>query len=711
MRRTDFIRIVMATSALAGISQPAFAQAQSRADTPVSIAEDDAEMDRVGIVVTARRREERLEDVPVSVTAIGSETLAAVQATNVRDVAKLAPSLNIDSDSPTRAFVSMRGIGTTLSDSVQPGVGIFVDGIFLPATSFFNSPLLDVERVEVLRGPQGTLFGNNTLGGAINVVTKAPTDELSGRIDGSYAWADDYASLSGSLSGAIVPDKVRFRVSGAFHQEDGFITNTLIGGNLNASRQYSIRGRLDLLPSSSSKITLNAFYDSVRGGFFPYNQISGPTDYSYTSEQNLNSYGLDRYTGANAKGEFDLDSINTNLTLIASYVHRDREVVWDIDLGPTDFIRSNDFGKLDTYSAEARFETKWSDTISTLVGLFYTKYDDHAETNTYIVDADLLAPGTADTSNRNQAVFANIFWTPTDMLEIAVGARYDEQSLVSTSAFTTAAYTVNELQPRASVTLRWTPDFMTYASIARGVRGGGQNPPGSPNLIYGNDSVWTYELGTKFSAFDGDLTVAADVFYNDYTDYIGVNAIVPSTNSSAAIAVMLNTGDVESYGAEVEATWRLTPDWQVYGNVGLLHARTTDMSGFIAVTGFPLPTDKILYTPDWTFFVGTNYEVPIGDGVLKLDANLSGKGSRPGFSYSQVGPVFLDAFYVTNASIKYEIDNLEVGLFATNLFDEKYYSTYFDISILGSALPPALAFNTGVTGPRRRIGVTGSIKF
>lgn len=711
MRRINLVRFVLASSALAGFSQPAFAQSQSSAASADSVTADDPEADRVGIVVTARRREERLEDVPVSVTAVSSETLANVQANNVRDVAKLAPSLNIDSDSPTRSFVSMRGVGTTLSDSVQPGVGIFVDGIFLPATSFFNSPLVDVERVEVLRGPQGTLFGNNTLGGAINVVTKEPTDELTGRVDGSYAWADDYASLSGSLSGAIVPEKVRFRVSGAFHQEDGFITNTLIGGNLNASKQYSIRGRLDLLPSSSAKITLNAFYDSVRGGFFPYNQISGPTDYSYTSEQNLNSYGLDRYTGANAKGAFDLESINTNLTLIASYVHRDREVVWDIDLGPTDFIRSNDFGKLDTYSAEARFETKWTDTISTLVGLFYTKYEDHAETNTFIVDADLLVPGTADTSNRNQAVFANIFWTPADRLEVAVGARYDEQSLQSTSAFTTAAYKVNELQPRASVTMRWNPDVMTYASVARGVRGGGQNPPGSPNLIYGNDSVWTYELGTKFSAFDGALSVAADVFYNDYTDYIGVNAIVPSTNSSAAIAVMLNTGNVESYGAEIEATWRLTPDWQIYGNVGLLHARTTDMSGFIAVTGFPLPTDKILYTPDWTFFAGSSYEVPIGDGTLKLDANISGKGSRPGFSYSQVGPVFLDAFYITNASIKYEIGNVEVGLFASNLFDQKYYSTYFDISILGSALPPELAFNTGVTGPRRRIGVTASLHF
>lgn len=706
MRHAKFVHLILASSALIGVSQPAFAQVAA-GNAP---AASDSDGESNGIIVTARRREERLEDVPVSVTAVSGDTLASVQATNVRDVAKLAPGLNIDSDAPTRSFVSMRGVGTTLSDSVQPGVGIFMDGIFLPATSFFNSPLVDVERIEVLRGPQGTLFGNNTLGGAVNVVTKDPTDELTGRVDGTYAWADNFTSLSGSLSGAIVPDKIRFRVSGAYHQEDGFITNTLIGGDLNSSKQYSVRGRLDFLPSDNAKITLNGFYDYVKGGYFPYNQISGPTDYDYTSEQNLNSFGLDKYTGVNAKGVFDLEGINTQATLIGSYIHRDRHVLWDVDLGPTDFIRSDDYGKLDTYSVEARFETEWSDTISTLVGLFYTKYSDHAETNTLILP-DTLAPGSADTSNRNRAVFANIFWNPSDKLEIAVGARYDEQSLTSTSAFTTAAYKVNELQPRASVTLHWTPDFMTYASVARGVRGGGQNPPGSPNLIYGNDSVWTYEVGTKFDAFGGDLFVTADVFYNDYSDYIGVNAIVPSTNSAAAIAVMLNTGDVESYGAEIEATWRVTPNWKLYGNVGLLHARTTDMSGFIAVTGFALPTDKILYTPDWTFFIGTNYEMPVGNGTLKFDANLSGKGSRPGFSYSQVGPVFLDPYYITNLSVKYDIGNFEFGVFANNLFDEKYYSTYFDISILGSALPPGLASNTGVTGARRRIGVTGSLHF
>jgi iron complex outermembrane receptor protein len=570
---------------------------------------------------------------------------------------------------------------------------------------------VDVERVEVLRGPQGTLFGNNTLGGAINVVTRQPTNEFRGRVDGSYAPQDEFQSLSGSISGPIINDVLQFRVGAAFHKQDGFIKNTLIGGNMNPARQTSVNGTLRFLPANWATITVNSSYDEVKGGFFPYNQVNGPEDYQYTTQQNVNSLGTDRYFALNGKGEFDIDALKTKLTLIASYNLRKREVVWDVDLGPTDFLRSHDFGRLRTINFEGRFETQWSDTVSTLIGLFYSEYKDRSETNTFIVPANLLAPGVAFTTNRNKAVFATIFWKPTERFELAVGARYDDQSLQSSQAFTSAAYKAQEWQPRVTATLHWTPDFMTYASVSRGVRGGGQNPPGSPNLIYRNDSVWTYELGTKFSALDRRLTVSADIFYNDYKNYIGVNAIVPSTLSSAAIAVNLNTGDVTSYGAEIEANFRVTRNLRLYGNLGLLHARTTDMSGFIAVTGFPLPTDKILYTADWTGNAGASYETPLASGSLVLDANVSAKGRRPGFSYSQAGPTFLAPYYVTNASVTYKTEHVEIGLFATNLFNEKYYVTYFDKSILGTALPPGLAYNTGVTGDRRRIGVRASLKF
>ena len=121
--------------------------------------------------------------MPIAVSAFSGDQLREAKILAVKDVAALAPGLNINSDSVGRAFVSIRGVGTTLIDSVQPGVGIFFDGIYQPNTSYLNSPVVDVERIEVLRGPQGTLFGNNTLGGAINVITRKPSDEFRGRAD------------------------------------------------------------------------------------------------------------------------------------------------------------------------------------------------------------------------------------------------------------------------------------------------------------------------------------------------------------------------------------------------------------------------------------------------------------------------------------------------------------------------------------------------
>ena len=238
------------------------------------------------IVVTARRREERLQDVPIAVTAISGDAIKQQQLVVVRDVAAYTPGLNINSDSVGRAFVSIRGVGTTLIDTVQPGVGIFIDGIYQPNTTYLNSPLVDVARVEVLRGPQGTLFGNNTLGGAINVVTRQPSNEWQGRVDGALATGDNYASASGSISGPIVKDVLQFRIGAAYHKEDGFQRNLLAGGNQNPLETKSINGTIRFVPTNWARFTVNGGYDRVFGGSTPYFNVTGPRDYSLDGRSN-----------------------------------------------------------------------------------------------------------------------------------------------------------------------------------------------------------------------------------------------------------------------------------------------------------------------------------------------------------------------------------------------------------------------------------------
>ncbi len=672
------------------------------------------------IVVTARRREERLQDVPIAVTAISGDAIKQQQLVVVRDVAAYSPGLNINSDSVGRAFVSIRGIGTTLIDTVQPGVGIFIDGIYQPNTTYLNSPLVDVARVEVLRGPQGTLFGNNTLGGAINVVTRQPSNDWEGRIDGALAGGDNYASVSGSLSGPIVADLLQFRIGAAYHREDGFQRNLLAGGNQNPLETKSINGTLRFLPASWARFTLNGGYDRVFGGSTPYFNVSGPRDYTLDGRSNQRSLATIDYYAANLKGEFDVDSLATTITAIAAYNQSDTVSAGDGDYSPLDFFRSTSDRTLKTRTGELRLDTKWSEHFSTLIGAFYARSTTDATTTTTIVPAGLTVPGTATSENENIAGFATGFLNFGDGLDLAVGIRFDHQKLNASTAGLAAAYKANEWQPRATLTKRWTPGFMTYASVARGVRGGGQNGPGAPNLTYDGDSVWTYEIGSKTSAFGGRLTANVAAFYNDYRNFIGANALAPSTIRNPAtgqpagfVAINLNSGDVESYGAEAELAFNINKAWRVYANATLLHARVTDSSQFRAITGYAYPGDRILFVPDANYAIGTNLRLPFHDDqALVLDTNLIGKGARTGASLDAASVPILKAYHLVNASLTWQGGPIEVGAFATNLFNEKYLETYLDPSLLRRAgLPAPLVSGLAVQTARRRVGIRGTIRF
>ena len=379
------------------------------------------------VIVTARKRDERLKDVPIAVTAITAQTLEKEQINTVMDAASLAPGVNINSDAVGRAFVSIRGIGTTLIDTVQPGVGIFVDEIYQPDTSYLLSPLMDVQQVEVLRGPQGTLFGNNTLGGAISVTTREPTDTVRGFLSADYAGPDDYYTVAGSISGPIIPGVLDGRIGASEHSQDGFEKNVLAGGHADPLQQQSVSGTLRWILAPDATITLNAYYDRVHGGETSYVDVSGPQDYSENAALNANSLASYIYRGVNAKGVFDAG--NTKVTLIGSYDNRDGRAYGDGDFGPIDFIRAGGFNSLNTYSGEARFDTKWTDSISSLVGVFAADSKTSTTTIETLVPLSLTVPSTEISKINQEAVFGTVFFKLPGDIELATGLRYDHQTV------------------------------------------------------------------------------------------------------------------------------------------------------------------------------------------------------------------------------------------------------------------------------------------
>jgi len=708
------LNFAVSTAVLATMLAAAPAYAQDASGPAASEGEEDGV-----IVVTARKRDETLSDVPIAVTAIDGDTLTARGINSVREAAVLSPGLNINSDGSGRAFVAIRGVGVTLVQSVQPGVGLFIDGIYQPNTAYLNNPLLDVERIEVLRGPQGTLYGKNTLGGAINVITRAPSDVFEARANGSYAGPDNSWLVSGAVSGPIAGDVLGFRIAASHRQQDGFLTNTLLNKDANRFNTVSINATLRLAPSDGFSLTIKGYYDWIDGVNTPYSRVSGPTDYRRDVQFNTLNEVSYKYRGINARAEADLGG-GSKLSVIGAYDMRNSFFPDnDGDFGPTNTVRTVGRDSLRTMTLETRLDSEWTDQISTLVGLFTSNEATRANvTDTISLVHPILGPISIvrNTVSKNvadtYAAFGTMFWKPNSDWEVALGLRYDRENRVSRSAISGTILSIaklksSEWQPKLTVSRKWTPDLMTYVSVARGYRGGGFNAPTAPTRTYSGDSAWTYEAGAKYAT--PGLMLSGAVFYNDYKNYIGLNSIAPAAGGGL-VTVDLNTGDVESYGVELEAMVRPVPAWTIRGGFTYMHARITDDSAYVATTGRQLSSDRLTFQPDWLANISTDYRIEMGgDDDVVLSAGLFGKGKRLAATLNETTPTFLDSYWLANASIAYRTGPVEIALFANNLFNTEYFESYIEKTTLALAGLPAS--DLGITGDRRRYGVRASLKF
>lgn len=738
MRRT--LPLLLSVSAVALLASPAAAQVapavpqgsdaattpdqphpEQTTPTPAGTAPQVAQQQ--DIVVTARKREERLNDVPVAATAVTGDVIERRGLTSVRDIAQLTPGLNINSDAAGRAFVAIRGVGVTLVDTVQPGVGIFLDGVYQPNTSYLNNPLVDVERVEVLRGPQGTLYGKNTLGGAINVITRQPSNRLEAKAVGSYAGPDHAWFASGSVSGPLIRDRLQARIAYGHRQQRGFIRNTTLGIDANPLNTDTISGTLRAQPVGDVVLTVNGSYDWVKGGSTPYAFVTGPKDYRRDVQRNTTNYQYFHYKRANAKLETPI-GLATKLTLVAAYDERDlRSPAGDLDFSAIDLARQNGTDRLKTRTVEGRLDTQLTGTLSSILGVFASRETRDQDATTIILPGVLNITNRATnfTTNNTKAVFGTLFWRPSEAWELTGGLRLDHETrratgtvLVggATQVIVPAGLNDTHLSPRVALTRHWSRDLMSYASVSRGFRGGGFNSPAveAQGLrTYKGDKVWTYEVGTKVQSSDRRFSLAGSLFYNDYKDFIGLNSIVRASTGGFA-TVDLNTGDVRSYGAELEGYFKPVRQWTLSGGLSVQHARLTNFDIYTRVTGRTLGSNRLPFQPDWNFNLNSDYVVPVGSGDLTFSAGLVGKGSRIGASLNQTSAPVLSSYVLANGSISYRHGPIEVAAFVDNAFKKKYFESNIEKTTLALAGLPVVS-DIGIIGNLRRVGVRTRFRF
>ncbi len=658
------------------------------------------------IIVTAERREADIQDTPVAVTALTSVTLDNLQVTNTLELDRTVPNLSVRelSANPSTFNISLRGNtesvgGLSVSES---NVGVYVDGIYRGRLAGANLTFNDIERIEVLRGPQGTLYGRNTIAGAIKIVSRQPGDESW--VDVSAGYGDwDHTEFKGSIGGPIVDHTWAASFSMLYMENEGYKFNRAIGEDVGAMENVAGRVILNYLGSDTLDMTLTAFVASDdNDGFIPTSATYGgsPPTTSQAVFATGNIYTSQSTTPS--QGKTDQWSITLDISYDAgAFEFRSITGYMDLeDLFRADFTGGQEFSpgvygagfdrtavaNHDQFTQEFQLlGTTAGERLDWLAGLFYfTEAGDQVINDKF--GTFPLLPTTFDLKTDSYAVFGQLSYQWNSKVSIVGGLRYtqDSKSMDATIQdglfvfpVTLAAVSLDEdfssISPKLGVDVQVNDDTLAYAYVAHGFKGGGFNglAVGNPQILaspYNEETVWTLEGGIKTDLLDNRLRINAAVFYNQYDD-IQMTAIIDVASFSFAEQ---NVGKATVLGLEIEASARLSEGLRVFGNVGFMtdrYGRLDPLSSAAQNNAGDLPS-----TPAATGMVGFSYEQPISasgaDLKLKIGADIGYVGDHFG---EVTNSVLIEAYSQLNAyvAIGANDDRWQLRLAGKNVTDEQ----------------------------------------
>ena len=667
------------------------------------------------MVVTAQKRAQKLEEVPISVTAFDEEALALREFNQLEDLAYAAPNVNIASSTDARTTqFTMRGItGQTLFPGAESSVGIFVDGVYVNNPIAQNFDVLNVERVEILRGPQGTLYGKNTTAGAINVISRKPGEEFSGSGSVQYGNYNDIR-VKGSVEGPIVEGKLFGQVAATFHKRDGYATNTFLGTDIDTDDTKAIRAALRFTPTTQLEINLSG--DLLHQDRVPSVPDTTPED--RRDELDVAMSEKRDVQGVNLTADYTLANAN-KITSITAYRNYDWERVGDDDGLPQPAFISPVTESTWQISEELRLSSPAGQRLEWVTGLYFLHTDMDGSSDP-IIDPDLVfllnygvsctlfyapafcAPGVGQNRISQQtdtfAAFGQATFAFDEQWSLTGGLRgsYEKKEFRNTQSSTQlplfmavidASFdrSVSSVSPMVALEYKPKPGINLFASASQGFKSGGFNtgPVASPaqlvNTIYDDESLWSYEAGVKSEWFNKRLRVNLSAFFVDYKDLqaFKYDEVAPGVFSSR----ITNAATATSKGVELEITTVPVSGLTLGGGLGYIDARYDEFAGCGVAPGIP-PTaincsgNKLTGAPSMTGNLNATYYVPV-PGVKDLDFMLYGDWSYRGKSYFDVQNT------PTNVQAGYSILNLSTGLldangnwslvaFGQNLTDKNY---------------------------------------
>lgn len=636
------VRIALASTAIALVC-PTVAGAQSAsqgADASASAgdpASADATSTGQDIVVTAQRRSENLSRVPQQISAFSGADLGARGVTSTADLQSIVPGLAIQATN-RETVVAIRGIGNNVrAISADPSTATYLDGVYLSRSNMVLGALYDVQRVEVLKGPQGTLYGRNATSGVINIISQEPTDGLHGKLrlgGGSYGLMTAEGALNLPIS-----EGSGFRIAGYYAQDDGFTKNVATGHKEDQTNIRSVRGslKLELSPALTFKSTVE------------YTDDKGTVGYGYSAEPYPVGVGLpktkfaapqfDRIDARNIRLDYPTVSRRQSFvgsaqlaydmgpaTLRATYGHTDYRAHdgQDIDLSSDPSIGHFQLTRVKSKADSLEFQVSnnGQSRLGYTGGLFL--YQENAHEFIFLNQDGIISLDT-EARNRSLGAFAELSYKITDTITVLGGYRYTtEDKRANTVAVVLPSgagkVSFSASTPRVRVTWAPTSTFLVYANYARGFKSGGLNSQQANNSFL-PETIDDFDAGFKASLLDRRLFLDGSVFHYNYKNLQLRNAVVSGTQTLVTIN---NAGNAKITGAELQGRLRLPSGFTLDGSATYLDTKLHDFTNRQGVNydGQPLPL-----APRWAYTIGGQYEGSIGDAGLRLRAEYDYRSS------------------------------------------------------------------------------------
>ncbi len=642
------------------------------------------------VTVKAQKRAEKITDVPASVVALDDIQIKDMDIKDTDDLALHVPNLEFsDFGSRRHGFLFLRGIKSLPTG--EPSSGYYVDGVNYSKPYMFNFPLFDVEQIEVLKGPQGTLYGRNTIGGVINVYTRKPGNEIESSLG---AGIGNYHSkeFRASWSGPVIEDKLFLGIYGLGEFRDGYMENDVSTDGDDGRHQDGKSGRLKLryLPSADLDMTLSFDIQSHDDGAYTMRRTSRN---SFVKSGSYNEDAPYHYSH-DFEGSQENDcwgvALNTDYTTgfgklysVTGYRYFDSDEKIDADFTPLDMMRKNYLQKDRDFSQELRFSSPEEEKqLSWLAGVNFFLMDSDTEiTNLYGADSsapDSRARFKTGKDNVGTSLFGQATYSFYDDFDLTLGLRYEyEYASADISRYQTpsggsetsivdreASNSFSKFLPKVSLAWHVSEDKTLYGTVSRAHRAGGFNDASAPagHDSYKEEDCWLYEVGFKSAFFDNRLNFNLTGFYTSIED-----EQLPLFQANSMQPYTANAGRSHRLGVEVESKFAVTQGLNLSGSFTWMEA---EFDRYSPSDGVDYKGNRVFGVPDYTYTVSTDYRRSIvGQWGFFGRADLVGVGSR----YFDDGNTVKEAPYeLVNLKVGVEGEHLDVYLWSKNLLDREY---------------------------------------